>query len=103
MIAEDALRALIIQKIRKDEDLGEKSGGSGHLSHTDYKIRFIDKAEKSTNGWKLTYSYLLSISTEFTYYPDNPPQEYVHTVLLELDEEFNILKELVSCQLSKVG
>ena len=73
---ENEIIHLIRSKIEADEKLGEFAGGSGHLSDISYTLDEISEPEKSGEGTIVRYKYTISITTEFTVYPDNPPYEY---------------------------
>jgi hypothetical protein len=73
MIAKEDLEKLIRERIESEEKLGEQAGGSGHMGYVDYHIDSIDEPVRTGEGYSVTYSYTLVITTEFTYEPDNPP------------------------------
>ena len=80
----DEIRKIVGKQIEKDVSPGEQVGGSGHLGHVDYKIDSIDAPRKVPDGWEITYRYTVSVTTEFTIYPDNPPREngYEKTIVI---------------------
>lgn len=83
---------IVRQYIEEKENLGSNTGGSGHLSYTGYTVQAIEEPVTSNDGFVLKFSYTVSIETEFTYYPDNPPIEYYHTVSLQTTKEGKIVK-----------
>jgi len=80
----DEIRKIVWKQIEKDVSPGEQVGGSGHLGHVDCKIDSIDTPRKVQSGWEITYRYTVSVTTEFTIYPDNPPREngYEKTIVI---------------------
>ena len=76
----------IMGKIREnlDQKLGEKAGGSGHLSQvsiSDIKIEDITKVtQHNKTHLKVQYSYTVDILSEFSYAeehdPDKEPDPY---------------------------
>ena len=96
MIDKEGIKAIIRKKIESDENIGEKAGGSGHLSSIDYIIDEISEPEKAGENYHIKYQYTVSITTEFTIYPDNPPHEYTREVVIEINNKGDILKEVSS-------
>ena len=80
----DEIRKIVWKQIENDVSQGEQVGGSGHLGHVDCKIDSIDSPRKVPEGWEITYRYTVSVTTEFTIYPDNPPREngYEKTIVI---------------------
>jgi len=83
---------IIEQKISSDHKLGEQTGGSGHKGSVEYQINDFETVQISPNQLEITYSYNISIVTEFTYYPDNPPMEFPYHKKIVVDRN----KEIVS-------
>lgn len=81
----------ICNKIETDENIGEYSGGSGHLSSKDYMLTEISEPVDDGKNIIVKYTYTISITTEFTIYPDNPPTEYTKEVTIAVDHSGNIL------------
>lgn len=88
----DDSRKIIWKQIEKDESLGEQVGGSGHLSYTDCKIDSVDELKKVPEGWEITYRYTVSVTTEFTIYPDNPPRKNEYEKTIVVDEKGDVIK-----------
>lgn len=88
----DEIRKIVWKQIEKDASPGEQVGGSGHLGHVDYKIDGVDEPRKVPGGWEITYRYMVSVSTEFTIYPDNPPHENGYEKTIVVDETGDVLK-----------
>ena len=82
------------------ENIGEKAGGSGHLSSTDYTIDEIAEPEKLAEYYNIKYQYTISITTEFTIYPDNPPHEYSREVVILINDKGELIKEISSRSIS---
>jgi len=92
----DEISKIVWKQIEKDESLGEQVGGSGHLSHISCTIDGVDEPKKVPEGWEVTYRYTVSITTEFTIYPDNPPRENGYEKTIVVDEKGDVIKELCS-------
>lgn len=75
MLTEKKIREIVESQIRQDNELGERAGGSGHLSYVSYRIDEIIPRDLQDGRTEIAYTYTLIIETEFTYYPDNPPYE----------------------------
>ncbi len=88
----DEARKIVWKQIEKDVSLGEQVGGSGHLSHVDCKIDSVDKPRKAPEGWEITYRYTVSVTTEFTIYPDNPPRENGFEKTIVVNENGDTIK-----------
>jgi hypothetical protein len=86
------VRNIVWKQIEKDESPGEQVGGSGHLSQVDCKIDYVDEPIQVPEGWEITYRYTVSITTEFTIYPDNPPWENVYEKILSSMKKGSSLK-----------
>jgi len=93
MFSIDKIREIVELQIKKDEKLGNQAGGSGHLSHVDFEINSIDDPVKTGENWKIKYAYTTIITTEFTYYPDNPPYEYKHSREIIINSNYQIIEE----------
>ena len=92
-LSKDKIRIIVSNQIEKDESLGEQVGGSGHLGYLDFQIDSIDDPRKAPEGWEITYRYTISITTEFTIYPGNPPQETGYQKTIVVDEKRDVVKE----------
>lgn len=93
MFSKEKIRDIVDYRIKMDEKLGDQAGGSGHMSHVDYVINEINEPVISGANWKIRYKYTIIITTEFTYYPDNPPYEYPHTNEIIIDAEGKIIEK----------
>ena len=87
MITREGLEKIIRSAIESEEKLGEQSGGSGHMGYVDYNIDKIDEPVLTEEGYSVSYSYTLIITTEFTYEPDNPPYRVPVSKTLLIDKE----------------
>lgn len=94
VFTEEELRAIIDSHIGGRERLGDQAGGSGHLGHVSYVLGEIGDPVRGEGGvWEIPYSYTVFVETEFTYYPDNPPQEYRREAVARVDDEGRILED----------
>ncbi len=89
MITDLEVFEIIKQKITADEMPGEQAGGSGHLGFVNYRINHFNTRQISPQQWEIAYSYTVYVESEFTYYPDNPPNEYTHEkkIIVNRDKE----------------
>ena len=92
----DEIRNIVWKQIEKDESPGEQAGGSGHLGYVDCTINGVDEPKKVSEGWEITYRYTVSVTTEFTIYPDNPPRENGYEKTIVVDEKGDLIKKLRS-------
>ena len=88
----DELRNIVWKQIEKDVSPGEHVGGSGHLSQVDCRIDSVDEPRDVPEGWEVTYRYTVSVTTEFTIFPDNPPRENGYEKTIVVDENGDIIK-----------
>lgn len=97
MPSKSKIENIVTRVITRDEKIGKSAGGSGHLGFTSFNINVLGKPRRSKyngeNVFKVTYTYTLTVETEFTYYPDNPPTEYKFQKTILVDENERILKE----------
>lgn len=96
MLDKEKILEIVSSKISKDENIGEHAGGSGHLSSIGFTLDEVSEAEKTADNYKLSYKYTISVTTEFTIYPDNPPHEYSREVVILVNEKGEIIKEISS-------
>lgn len=91
-------KSIIEQYIQSNYIIGEQSGGSGHLASTDYHISGF-RVQQIDGLHEIMADFVISISTEFTYYPDNPPSETRYKVRLLANNEGEIVKsEIISSE-----
>lgn len=88
----DEISKIVWKQIEKDVSPGEHVGGSGHLSDVSCRIDGIGEPRKVPEGWEITYRYTVSVTTEFTIYPDNPPRENGYEKTLVVDEKGDVVK-----------
>jgi hypothetical protein len=97
MFSEKRLEDIVHDKIGQDEKLGDQVGGSGHMSFVSSSIDEIKKPEKAMidgkDCWKIEYHYTVTVETEFTYYPDNPPYTYKYGKTIHVDDDGNLISE----------
>jgi hypothetical protein len=93
------IEKIVTRVITRDEKLGHRAGGSGHSGYTSFVINTLGNPKKikfkGRNAWELTYDYTISIETEFTYYPDNPPKEYKYEKRIIINQDGQLLKEFL--------
>jgi hypothetical protein len=93
---EEEAMAIARAYIEKEHSLGESTGGSGHLGYTSLRgLTVKDVQQRVVDGavcWKIDYQYTLVTETEFTYYPDNPPQSSAYTKEIIVDAEGRIVE-----------
>lgn len=83
------IEEIVIKQIEADENLGDHSGGSGHLSNVSY---YIDHIEVLKEG-HIQYFYTIEILTEFTSWPDNPPYENHYQKNIMIDANYQIVEK----------
>ncbi|MEW6181862.1 MAG: hypothetical protein AB1500_01620 [Bacillota bacterium] len=93
MFAESEVLEIINRKIRSDEGPGHQTGGSGHAGFVEYKIDGFQTRQISRELLEIAYRYRVSVETEFTYYPDNPPAEYFYQKVIVVNREKEIVSE----------
>ncbi|MHA1717069.1 MAG: hypothetical protein ACTSXP_15600 [Promethearchaeota archaeon] len=97
MFSENDLKEIVEAKIRVDEVLGEQVGGSGHSGYISFNIEKINEPKQVKGGdradWEITYQYRIIIETEFTYYPDNPPYEYLYEKSIIVNDDGKVIEE----------
>ena len=91
-LSKEKIAEIIHQKITRDERPGEQVGGSGHLGYKSFELKSIETTELANDSIQVVYDYLVTIETEFTYYPDNPPTEYLHRKKIILNSKGEIVK-----------
>ena len=97
MLPKSKIEKIVTRVITHDEKLGNNVGGSGHRGYISFVINTLGnptkKQYKGKVAWELTYIYTITIETEFTYYPDNPPHEYKYQKTLIINQNGRVLKE----------
>jgi hypothetical protein len=93
MITDSEILDIIKNKIELDENLGDQKGGSGHLGFVSYKLENYSHELINTRKIKIIYTYKIFVETEFTYYPDNTPQEYIRKKIIFIDSNKNNISE----------
>jgi len=88
---EEHERATIKSWLREHHKIGDSVGGSGHLGSTALTIEKIKTSEGSTRRIVVVL-YEISISTEFTCYPDNPPKYTRYSRTFELTDSGIVFK-----------
>lgn len=84
----------ISEKISVLEHIGEHAGGSGHTAYTHASIDKTEVLEKNENSKDILCEYTVFIETEFTYCPDNPPEETTYSIKFRLTENtIEVLEE----------
>ena len=84
---------LIRKKIDEDENTGEQAGGSGHLSDISYHLDYISLKAGDDGVVEACYFYTLSVCSEFTMYPSNPPRVYRYRKSVWINHNRELLRE----------
>ncbi len=89
MLSDEKIKEIVETRIQRTEKLGFQSGGSGHMGHVSFRIDDIKSRDLEGGKTEISFSYILMVETEFTYYPDNPPYEYPAsgTLLIESNDQ----------------
>ncbi len=74
---------------------GDGVGSGGHLGFVALSINTISDPKNTGDGWQVTFDYTITIETEFTTYPDNPPMQQRRS------GELLITDELVAAHLAQ--
>ncbi len=81
--------------IRTQEDIGKRSGGSGHSGYINFSLEMVSEPRQITfegeKCWEIEFVYILVVETEFTYYPDNPPSEYSYQQTITITDDKKIV------------
>jgi hypothetical protein len=97
MLPKSKIEKIVTRVITRDEKLGSRAGGSGHSGYSSFVINTLGNPSKTPfkgrSAWEITYHYTLTIETEFTQYPDNPPQEYKYEKRIIIDQNGRLLRE----------
>jgi len=97
MFSDEEIEKIVKTKIDQDETLGDQVGGSGHLGNVSLVINEISKPKEikteKLNGWEITFKYTLTVVTEFTIYPDNPPDQSTYKKTIIIDKNGAITQE----------
>ena len=75
MFTKESIKEIIESYIEKTENLGDQTGGSGHMGFVSYNLVEYNSQELPGKKVEIIFKYVISVETEFTYYPDNPPME----------------------------
>ena len=106
LFSNDKIREIVWSQIEKDVSPGEQVGGSGHLSQVDCKIDNVYGPIQVPEGWEITYRYTVTITTEFTIYPDNPPWENIYEKTIVVDQKGDFIKisksEIISSNIETI-
>jgi len=82
---------IIMRYIGSNHTLGDRAGGSGHMGHVSCTLDEFNFKELGDGNTEVNFKYTLVTETEFTYYPDNPPQDEKFKKKLLLNRELNII------------
>ena len=91
MFTEEELLQIIKLAIEADENSGDQSAGSGHMSHKSYSVDTLETSCSDGCKIEIEYSYTVFVETEFTMFPDNPPAEYHKKGKIVLDKDKNMI------------
>lgn len=92
MLRHDQVIQIIHDKIFNDVKPGDYTGSSGHTGNKEVEIIKVHPLITET-GWEVDYEYVVTIETEFTIYPDNPPNEERFRVKAIMDSLGKVLYE----------
>jgi len=96
LLPKSKIEKIVTRVITRDEKLGRNTGGSGHSSYSSFVINTLGKPKKiryhGQDVWKISYKYTIIIETEFTNYPDNPPQEYKYQKSILINYDGRLIK-----------
>lgn len=87
MKSKEEIEKIVRKQIEADQKIGIQAGGSGHSAFVTYQINEIKSKPINKNQLEIEYSYTLFVESEFTYYPDNLPQEYPHSKKIIIQDE----------------
>jgi hypothetical protein len=107
LLSQELIEKIVSEQIKLDKNVGQQAGGSGHLGYVSYRINQIDEPIRAQfeekNVWKITYTYTITVETEFTYYPDNPPKEYKYQKILLVDNTGKVVKDYGKTSIGESG
>jgi len=93
LLTKNEVEKLIRSYIEKTETLGEQIGGSGHLGYIGYNLLDFKFEHLPAKHWKVIFKYILSIETEFTYEPDNPPMQTEYEKEIIINDHNEVISE----------
>lgn len=93
MMTDEKIKNIIEKYIESTEELGEQTGGSGHKGYISYSLSNYSFEKIVNDIYSVTFKYIISTETEFTYYPDNPPMETEYVKKITIDENGEIISE----------
>jgi len=93
LLKEHEVVKIIKSHIEKTETLGEQIGGSGHLGYIGYKLLDYKFEQLPGEQLRINYKYVISIETEFTYEPDNPPMQTEYEKEIKINEHNEVIYE----------
>ena len=94
MFSKEELHEIVKQEIESGEKLGSQRGGSGHLGYVSYSLEEVKTSQLTGGNIEIHYRYTLSVETEFTVYPDNPPLEYSKSKVIVVDKNKRRISEI---------
>ncbi|TES92211.1 MAG: hypothetical protein E3J87_05890 [Candidatus Cloacimonadota bacterium] len=90
------IKEILRKHISSTEKLGPQVGGSGHHGSVSLSINEIKPPVEETidekKAYRVMFSYTLTVVTEFTIYPDNPPHEDTYEKTIWVDRAGNVVK-----------
>ena len=99
MIDEEQIKQIINSRLNEMEKTGKNAAVSGHLGFKSIIIDGIGKPElqkrDTSDRYQLTCNYRVIVETEFTYYPDNLPQEYPKKARFIMNDKGEIIDEKI--------
>jgi hypothetical protein len=91
-LSKQHIDSIVRQIIETDENIGRSTGGSGHSSFISYSLDKLD-IQNSDDTIHIEFVYTMCVETEFTYYPDNPPQCYTYKKGIVITKKGEIISE----------
>ncbi|MFC2102647.1 hypothetical protein ACFLS7_06590 [Bacteroidota bacterium] len=91
MLTEEKIKEIVDAHILKTEKLGDRAGGSGHMSFVYHRIDGIESRPLNEGKTEISFDYTLLTETEFTYYPDNPPYESPYKGVIVVNSEGQVI------------
>ena len=93
MFTEKEIESIIKEYIEKTEKLGNQTGGSGHLGFSSYDLIEFGSQQLGKELLEIKFIYKIFVETEFTYYPDNPPQETEYEKEIIVNDKKEVVSE----------
>jgi hypothetical protein len=87
--------AVVDEFLQATENIGDQVGSSGHMARVSLTIDKVDVPmqvmHEGVPAWEITFIYTISIESEFTIYPENPPREHTYQQTIIVDGSRTVL------------